>query len=193
MNGTMSRSSADYAAYNFRKNYHAFNSQDEYVEDFASDNPGLRINSSSIEMIDSLYMPVLEKYEITVTDKAVAAGNEIYLQPLLFDQMNENPFTAETRTYPIDFAYNSDKSVISTFKLPAGYEVSSLPAPALFKLPKNGGVFRYEAVKTDSEIKVISRLAITKSFFMPDEYAALREFYNQVIKKQSETIILKTK
>jgi hypothetical protein len=29
--------------------------------------------------------------------------------------------------------------------------------------------------------------------FLPEEYAALKEFYNQVIKKQSEPIILKKK
>jgi hypothetical protein len=57
----------------------------------------------------------------------------------------------------------------------------------------NSASLIYDVSQLGNTIKVTSIFAINKTMFLPEEYAALKEFYNQVIKKQSEPIILKKK
>jgi hypothetical protein len=191
LKGKLSVASFEYGAFNMRKSYHEFNSQDEYLEDFKKDKQGLNILGTSIENLDSINLPVTEKYEISISNKVNQIGNELYILPLLYNQNLNNPFKADERKYPIDFGYRIDRTVITNITIPDGYSVSALPSPSILKLQGAGGSYMFEAVQFGQVIRVTSKFSITKTLFLPEEYPALRELYNQVIKKQSEPIILK--
>lgn len=191
LKGSLSVASFDYAALNMRKNYHKFNSQDEYLEDFKKDMPGLSITATAIDKLDSLYQPVTEKYDVSISEKVTSIGNEIYITPLFYHQMTENSFKADVRKYPIDFGYKVERTVLATIKIPDGYTVSTLPAPVILKLQGNTASYTYETISLGQVLRVTSRMVIAKTSFLPDEYLALRELYNQIIKKQAEPVILK--
>jgi hypothetical protein len=42
-------------------------------------------------------------------------------------------------------------------------------------------------------LNVVSMMQINKSLFIQTEYELLREFYNQIVEKQAEQIVLKKK
>ena len=42
-------------------------------------------------------------------------------------------------------------------------------------------------------IQVMSKFNINKTMFLPEEYLALKRFYNQIIAKHAEQIVLKKK
>lgn len=191
LDGKISMVNTDYAAFDFRKRYSKFNSQDEYLEDFRKDKPGLIIKDARIDKIDSIYYPVSENYDVSINNKLSTIGNEVYVLPMFFEQMTENPFKMDARKYPIDYGYAFEKTVISSITIPENYSISAVPSPCNLKLPGNTANYVFEVSNVGSIIKMTSRFVINKTLILPEEYNNLKEFYNQVIKKQSEPIILK--
>jgi len=60
-------------------------------------------------------------------------------------------------------------------------------------LPGNAGRYTYSVTQVGNLINVVSNFQINKSIFTQGEYPGLREFYNQVVAKQAEEIVLKKK
>jgi hypothetical protein len=182
---------SDYSAGDFRESYSKYNSQDEFLDNFKKDKPGLIVKKMDLENFDNTYLPVTESYEVTINNLDDNSGNDLIFLPLFYEQMKENPFKMEKRKCPVDFGYQTDNTVIVTINLPDGYKVSALPASVNLRLEGGAASYLFEAVQTDAVIKLTSKFSIGKSLFLPDEYSKLREFYNQVILKQAEPIILK--
>jgi hypothetical protein len=191
LTGDMTVINTDYAALEFRKKYHTFNSTEEYVDDLKKEKVGLTVVGSEFENIDSIYKPAIEKYRIRITGSVNQAGSELYVVPFLFEQLAENPFRAIERKSPVDFGYRTDRTVITTVRIPEGYTVSALPANIVLKMPDNSATFIFNAVSLGSEIKITGRFSIGKVLFTSDQYLDLREFYDQMVKKQNEPIIFK--
>jgi hypothetical protein len=183
----------DYSAFDFRKKYRTFNSTDEFLEDYKKDKLGLQINSSTIDNIDSIYLPILENYSVKMDNQVNVIGDEVYINPLFYNQLKENPFRMEKRNYPVDYGYKIEKSITTILEIPENYEITEIPAPVTLKLPDNAGSLTYLTVKSGNTISIKSIFAINKTLFLPTEYKNLKEFYNQIVKKQSEPIILKRK
>jgi hypothetical protein len=77
--------------------------------------------------------------------------------------------------------------------LPEGYAVEELPQNKVYTLPGNAGRFTYSVTQTGNAIQVLSNLQINRSLIVQDEYPNLREFYNQIVAKHAEQIVLKKK
>ena len=182
---------SDYSAGDFRESYSKYNSQDEFLDAYIKDKPGLTVTKMDIENIDNTYLPVTESYEVTMNNMTDNGGNDLILMPLLYEQMRENPFKMEERKCPVDFGYKTDNTVIVTINLPNGYKVTTLPASVNLRLEGGAASYLFQAVQSDTIIKLTSKFSIGKSLFLPDEYSKLREFFNQVVLKQSEPVILK--
>jgi hypothetical protein len=71
--------------------------------------------------------------------------------------------------------------------------VDELPKPKLILMPGNSAKYSYNVTQMGNTLNVVSMLQINKSLFLQDEYPNLREFYNQIIAKQAEQIVLKKK
>jgi hypothetical protein len=107
--------------------------------------------------------------------------------------MKENIFKHEKREYPVDFGSPKDETYMSKIVIPDGYTIDELPKPKAMALPGNAAKYTYNVTQTGNVLNVISMLQINKSLFLQDEYPHLREFYNQVVAKQAEQIVLKRK
>jgi len=171
--------------------YIYFNSDDEYLTDFKEGKKGLKIVSHKIDNLDSLYMPINEEFEIVSNTSVSEIDGELYIIPLLFEQISENPFKVSERKYPVDFGYASDKSIVVNYTIPQGYTVVNLPASKSLKLPGNSASFVCKSTVNEGKISIIYKLNINNSLFLQTQYADLREFYNQVVAKHAEPIVLK--
>jgi hypothetical protein len=189
--GKISYLKGDYAALEFRNEYENFNSDEEYILNFKKNIQGLKIISHKIDNLDSLYKPVNEEFEIEIKDGVSVIDDELYINPLLNEQIKENPFKVSAREYPIDFGYARDKTIIVNYIFPKGYMVVNLPENASMKLPGNTASFICKSTVTEGKITVMYKLAINSTVFVQTEYADLREFYNQVVAKEAEPIVLK--
>lgn len=116
----------------------------------------------------------------------------IYFNPIWVDDFKNNPFKSEIRNYPIEMPYGMNNMYIVSFAIPEGYTVDELPKNLTIKLnEKNDVVYNYKISYSDNVISLQSRLQINRTFFTPDEYDGLWAFFNLVVNKLNENIVLK--
>ncbi len=89
------------------------------------------------------------------------------------------------------FGYARDKTIIVNYLFPQGYSVVSLPENISMKLPGNTASFSCISTVTEGKITIMYKTGINKSLFVQTEYADLREFYNLIVNKSAEPIVLK--
>ncbi|MBS2099630.1 hypothetical protein [Carboxylicivirga linearis] len=191
LEGNVSFARYSYAAYDFRKNYKEFASEDDFLTAIEASNPGLLIKDYNLENLSNLDQPIKEKYDIKISNKVEKINNMILVNPFLFEQVEENPFKLENREYPVDFAYCKTKYLITRITIPEGYQIESTPQPIKAFLPdkKSNILINYSVI--GNNINVTYKLNLAKSRYMAKEYPLLKALYSEIIKKQAEPIILK--
>lgn len=180
-----------YAGINARKKYDVKDVEEEMRKSFESKFPGVEIDSCSIVNKDSINNALLERYSVTLNSVAQLAGNMILINPAFIDRMEENPFKLADRMYPVDYGYPRSEMTVLSIELPEGYQVEAIPNPMQIALPDNGGVFVFKVQAFENRLQVMQKLAIDKSLFLPTEYQGLKVFYDHIVSKQNEQIILK--
>jgi hypothetical protein len=79
-------------------------------------------------------------------------------------------------------------------EVPFGYLVDELPKQMVVKMNEEGdATFEYRMSVSGNNISFRSRLMIKRTFYLPEEYEMLREFFKLVVKKHSEQIVFKKK
>jgi hypothetical protein len=188
--GSIQRSYQGYAAYDIRQKLSKYTDNNEYISEVEDNNEGLKINSYKIENVDDLKKPVKEKFEVTISDQSEDAGDMIYFSPMFYQAITENPFKLKKRVYPVEYPYKKDLTLMLNFTVPEGYKVEDVPESVVFSLPENGGKFIYKVTKMGQILQVITKLNITKDLFVPEDYEILKEFYNLIIAKHAEQVLL---
>lgn len=191
LKGKLTYTKADYAAFDFRKAYAKFNGQDEYLKDFESDNQGVLVDNFTVKDIDSIYKPVVAEYDVIIKNKVNVLGDLLYVNPMLFEQIDENPFKLDERKFPVDFVNPIEKIYMVTFNLPEGYKVEQLPKPLIIKMPENTASCIYQISSLNTSVQVMFKFLINKPVFYTTEYGQLKMFFDEVVKKQAELIVLK--
>jgi hypothetical protein len=192
MTGKMTRRSYDYAALSFRNNYAEFNSEDEFLRDAENRYPGFSIINSKISGLDSIYLPISEEYDVKIKNRITSVGDLIYVYPLIFDQLTENPFKSEERHYPVDFITPSEKVFVSKITIPDGWQIVELPKVMTMKLPDNTLNVQYQISSAGNTVFLTYKFNRTKTFYSVEEYADLRAFFSELVKKHAEPIVLKS-
>jgi hypothetical protein len=168
------------------------NGQDSYLKGI-SKGKNWNVETSTLENADKLEAAVKETHLLTIDEHASVAGDVIYLDPFIASKLSENPFRSEDRKYPVDFGTLQEKTYMCKITIPAGYVVDEVPQSKVLMLPGNGGKFMFNVTQMGNSVSITNTVQINKTLFSSDEYPGLREFYNQIIAKQSEQIVLKKK
>ena len=138
----------------------------------------------------NLEKPVVRSVKFSSEDLVEDINGKLYIEPLLFLSQHKNPFKLDGRKFPVDFATPwKDKNRVS-IQIPEGYKVEKLPETIAIGLPKNLGVFKFKVTQQGNKITTISILQFNNAIIVPQYYAALKDFYGQIVKKQSEKIVL---
>ncbi len=189
--GSMKVRCKDYAAYNMRETYVAEDNEAAYIASIESDNEGLSIEDSKIEGMNDITKGVKESYKVNFSNQVMDGGDLLYFNPMLTFASDENPFKLKERTYPVDYPYPQSKVYSIQYTIPEGYVVDEMPEAKQIALPDKGGQFSYSVKIQGDKIMVLSQFKIHKNLFLPEEYQALKEFYNIIINKHSEQVVLK--
>jgi hypothetical protein len=149
--------------------------------------------------IKSPYIDSLTKYEEPVALHYQMKWNPakddiLYVDPMFGEAQKNNPFKSAERYYPVEMPYTIDETYLLTMEVPQGYLVDELPKQMAAKLDENGSAyFEYRISQSGNTISLRSIVRISRTLFMPDEYANLREFFNLIVNKQNEQIVFKKK
>ncbi len=163
--------------------------KEEIVDDFAD----VELTSHKLTNVETTDKPLGTQCELVSTDYVNMIGDFIYFKPILCETTEENPLQLEERSYPVDFACPVKEDYTLIFTIPEGYEVESVPEPAVVTLPDGAAKFQYQAKVVGPSIQLISKININQVLFMPDEYAYIKQFFDLITKKQTEQIVLKKK
>jgi hypothetical protein len=161
-----------------------------YVEELENRNNAIEISGYVRENELDLPKPIVENYSFKDTRDIETINGKIYFSPLLYLTLKDNPFKQEKREYPIDFGNPSEIQFHVTINIPQGYIIESLPAPVSLKTADNTGSFKYNIVGSDSKIQLVSAFTMNTAIVSANDYETLRSFYQKMIDKQNEKIIL---
>ncbi len=164
-----------------------------YLERLESIHPGVEVSDYKVENITDLYKPVIEQFSFLDSNSSEIIGDKIYVSPLLFFTVEENPFKLETRKYPVDFNFPFQDSYNISYKIPEGYEVDFLPKPTNFATENKDITFKYNISSTNNTISLVVNFDVSTFYVTPDQYTPLKDFYKFMIEKQKDKIILKKK
>ena len=193
LRGALSFQRIDYAALDFRNKYKSFSGKESYLENMLEEFPGLRIRNATINNIDSVYMPVRDQYDITLKNAVEETNGNFYLYPMMLHRLKNNPFKIDKRKYPIDFVHKIENIYSVTISIPENFEVVSYPIAVNIGLPEKAAYFLYQVSVLGNSIQFNFKMGINKTVFTEEEYGDIREFYNQILAKHAEPVILKRK
>ncbi len=178
-----------HSAINFRNGYKS-KDMETYLSTKGSELSGIEIDDYEAKNTDSYEGLVSESFRYYDDYGADKIDEKLYLKPLGFLAMSENPFKIEEREYPIDFGYPFKNVYMVKLKLPQGYKIESCPESRLLRLPDGLGSFRYNIVPRDNQVDVMVNFEIKSSTIAPMYYPYLKEFFNQMIAKEAEQLVL---
>ena len=191
--GTVSERETGLNAFDFRKSVKSVGGQKEKFDKVKNNSSDLDYLEYQYSNLDSLTLPVKIDYKIALKEKPDTTAAIIYFDPVLIVRQKENPFKSPTRSYPVDFGLPFIEYYNLQLVIPEGYVVEELPKSKSLSLEEKGGQFQYQVTQTDDRILVSFNFAINKSMFLPAEYLMLKSFYDLVINKEGEQIVLKKK
>jgi hypothetical protein len=114
----------------------------------------------------------------------------IYFRPVVWHHFHENPFKDTKRRYPIELEYPGVFEYTLTLPIPAGYRLQEIPKPLDISLPNNLATFRYQATADNSVVHLSTRVEFKSTTIHLAYYRKLQDFYNQIIGKYQEMIVL---
>lgn len=164
--------------------------KEKYLEEIYEEE-GWNISDHTIEDAETVSRVMNESLTVELPEAVTLAGDRMYFQPLLLYGEKENPFKLENRVFPVDFGCPMETLSMIKIIIPEGYEVEEVPEQMILSLPDQSGVFRFSVNKAGEELMVVNNLKISKAFYSPEEYQSLRKFFELVVAKHAEQVVLK--
>lgn len=150
----------------------------------------LNLSEANIQNLMDPYQPLKVDFNFESDDYVEKINDNLYVSPLLFLSMEENPFKQEDRKFPVDYGYPSKKRYIVSIELPEGYKVESMPQGANVKMGDNVLAFKYLISENNNKIQLMAEFIINKYLVGPEAYADIKQFYQYMIDKENEKIVL---
>ncbi len=191
LEATLDMQMVDYAAYDFRKEFHTFASEEKFIEYLENEYSGFMVKDFQFSNVDSIEQPCRFNASGIIKGKSQKVNDLLMVYPMLYNQLKDNPFKLEERNYPVDYAYKREWMVSSVIEIPEGYEVESLPEPAKLRTEDNGLSVMISCSQTGSMVAATYRFSINKIMFLSEEYPMLREVYSQIIQKHAQPVVFK--
>lgn len=181
----------DYGALDFRRNFDEYTNTDAYLEAFEKSNQGVLVEEYENNIEEDPYGGVVEKMTVEIDGNVTAIGDMMTINPVFFDRMTENPFKLEKREYPVDFTTPVNRMSIINLVVPEGYTVEQLPESVSVVVQNSSAAYQYRAQQIGRNIQVMINFEIRKPVFIETEYEELKMFFNLMVQKEQENIILK--
>jgi len=180
----------DYDAFSFREKNEGV-SKEIYLEKLESNLNGIQINEYSVDNSKDVSKPIIENFTFTADNQCEIIGGKIYFSPLLFFTEKTNPFVQEKRQMPICFGYPKQSKYNVSIEIPEGYVVESIPKPIKISTAENVALFTLNIFSEERKLQVQITREINTAIVSAEYYDTLKDFYQKMIDKLNEKIVLK--
>ncbi|MEP3207407.1 MAG: transglutaminase domain-containing protein [Gilvibacter sp.] len=149
----------------------------------------LRVTKIKTDTLDVKELATLN-YDFYTDDSIEIKEDRIYLEPLLFLSLAENPFIKDERNFPIDYGYAQQREYLFTFNYPESYTIDFIPDSINIVLPNDLGRYSYQISPVEGVLQVRMQMSINTAVLPVDFYAQLKEFYQIRVSKENEKVVL---
>ncbi len=163
---------------------------EKYLETLEKNKGNIVISKLQTENREKVGQDIKESYEFELENAVEVIDGKIYLKPLLFLAMKENPFKADERYYPIFFDFPSSNEKIVNIMLPEGYKVESMPESTVVTFNNGAGKFQFYANKNGRFLRIRAITDMNNIVYPAQDYENLKKLYAQMVDKQNEVIVL---
>lgn len=154
---------------------------------------GYDIVDSTIVVKNSLDKNKPYVLNYTIKEDIERINDKIYISPFFHEVIDDNPLKLKYRTYPIDMTYPKYNSFYSEIKIPDGYKADFLPANARIKNDQ----FELDYLVSNNEnnglVTVSYNYYFKQSVYPGTEYLKLKFYFNEIVNKGVEKIVLSKK
>lgn len=165
--------------------------EDEYSPTMEENMSGVEVDNVVFKEMKNPFKPLTLSYDFNSDTFVEEIGGDIYFSPLGQYATSVNPFTADSRSYPIDFKFPKEDRLTLTWTLPEGYQVASLPKGVEVDLQDGLGSYKYSISEINGQIKVSVLRSINKADVRAASYNLIKEYYKLMLEKESEKVKLK--
>ncbi|WP_298883841.1 DUF3857 domain-containing protein [uncultured Polaribacter sp.] len=191
-NGVITTISNGYKASSKREFLNKYN-KESIIEKFESKFSFIEVDDYNDENLTDLSKNLIQNYKITIPIEDGFTENLIRINPFIENKISVNPFKLSERLYPIDFGYKRKNTYLTSLEFPNNYKIKSIPKDKALSLPNKLGKFIFKTNVVENKITVFLKYQLSKEIYDNNEYAYIKEFFNQLIKIQSEDIVLEKK
>lgn len=178
-----------YSAQRFR-NSSGEMSSDTNIERLEKKYAGIIIDEYEVINQNELNEAVAEKYTFAHDGAVDIIADKIYMNPMLFFAVDENPFKKDKREYPIDFVYPVQSRYMMSITLPEGYKVESVPESATITMEDDIAAFSYNVIASGNRINFRGAFVINTAVVPQDYYLKIKDFFQQLIDKENEKVVI---
>lgn len=150
-----------------------------------------KLDTAKIENQDVTSKPLKISYSIKAGESSAVDESLIYFDPFLLDEFQSNPFNQERKNYPIELPYENSFTLIETINIPKGYEVVGMPKSETFVLPSNMAKFQYTTRLLDTSLQINIKVEFPVRIMNAVMNENMKEFYDVLIEKINEQVVLK--
>ncbi len=163
---------------------------DSYLEQLELNKGNIAISNLETINEETPGEEIEEKFEFELQDGLESINGKIYMKPLLFLALEENPFKADERQYPIIFDYPLSRNNTVNIMIPEGYRIESIPESVISDFNSGAGTFKFIASQNGQFLRVQAILEVKNIVYSNKEYEALKNFYALMVEKQTEPVVL---
>lgn len=175
-------------AVNFRQRFRAASDSATFVSEKAN-NSGIEISDYKLDHHQG-FSPVVNE-QFSFTKQCDSAGDMIYLNPIVFPLLSENPFVADERKVPVEFPTCETQVLMVSIALPDGYTVEALPKPVSISTEDKGIRFQLQMVMQNGGIGVRCTYSLGKLLFGVNDYAGLKTIFAEIAKQCADMVVVK--
>ncbi|MCS2864578.1 hypothetical protein NXW13_11815 [Bacteroides thetaiotaomicron] len=159
-----------------------FTSPDAGKEKFAF--KGLKVESDPYD-----FTQIKEEFDFLMN--AENTGGRLYINPMVFPQLERNPFIQTERILPIEFPYPYKYHLMCSLTLPDGYEVEEIPQSYSVKTEDDKLHCKYMIQQNGNKVTLSYVFQLRTHILSPDQYTQLQDIWTKVIEKNQALIVLK--
>ncbi|WP_286965394.1 DUF3857 domain-containing protein [Flavobacterium sp. UBA4854] len=190
INGKVRCQYTEHKAMNCRNSFENLK-EDAYLDNLENKYDKIEISDYSRTNEKDVLLPAVESFSFTSTNLCEVIGDKIYVKPMLFFASTKNPFKQETREYPVDFGFPFLEKYNISIRIPEGYTLETVPLAGVLVMEEDLGVFRYNIAVNDNVMQLLVSHQINSSIISREQYGILKDYYKEMITKQTEKIVLK--
>lgn len=187
--GKMKSRHSNYDALSIRSEVER-NTEEEYLSSLMKNDPSFDADSVSFDNLDDRNKLLVQTVHFS-SEEDEFDSDFIYLNPIIGESWIENPFSLEQRNYPVDMAHTFDETYMFNMQLPEGYQVDEIPTNIRISLFGDAGFFEYLTTQSANLIQIKSVVRFKRAVFSPGEYKDLKEFFDTIVAKHEEQIVIK--